>query len=55
MVNLLTFSAIYYSFEPRSIQPKDYKIGISCFSAKHTEFRSKSKVWMAPNQDNVCD
>jgi len=23
-------------FEPRSSQSKDYKIGICCFSAKHT-------------------
>jgi len=30
---------------------KDYKTGIYCFSAKHTTLRSKSKDWLAQNQD----
>ena len=34
-------------------QIKDYKIGICCFSAKHTTIRSKSKDWLAQNQNNV--
>jgi hypothetical protein len=25
---------------------KDYKIGICCFSAKHTALRRKSKNWL---------
>ena len=34
-------------------QTKDYNIGICCFSAKHAALRSKSKDWLAQNQDNV--
>jgi hypothetical protein len=35
------------TFEPRSGQTKDYKIGICCFSAKHTVLRRKSKTgWL---------
>ena len=30
-------------------------IGICFFSAKHAEFRSKSKNWLARNQDNVSE
>jgi len=32
-----------------------YKIGIHCFAAKHTAHRSKSKDWLAQNQDNVSE
>jgi len=28
-------------------QIKDYKIGMCCFSAKHTAFRKKSKDWLS--------
>jgi hypothetical protein len=28
-------------FEPRSGQTREYKIGIGCFSAKHTTFKGK--------------
>ena len=55
MVSILALSAIVYGFEPRSGQTKDYKIGIYCFSAKHTALRSKSKDWLAQNQDNVSE
>jgi hypothetical protein len=40
-------------FEPPSGQTKDYKIGIYCFSAKHTALRRKTEDWLAPNQHNV--
>jgi hypothetical protein len=53
MVSVLTSSAVDLGFESRSGQTKDYEIGICCFSAKHTTLRSKSKDWMARNQDNV--
>jgi len=33
----------------------DYKIGICCFSAKHTTLRRKSNHWLARNQDNVSE
>jgi len=35
--------AVDRGFEPRSGQTKDYKIGISCFSAKHAALRRNSK------------
>ena len=53
MVSMLASSAIYRGFKPRSGQTKDYKIGISCFSAKHAALSRKSKYWLARNQDNV--
>jgi hypothetical protein len=34
-------------------QTKDYKIGICCFSTKHTALWSKSKDRLARNQNNV--
>jgi hypothetical protein len=40
-------------FEPQSGKTKDYSIGICHFSAKHAEFRCKSKNWIARNQDIV--
>jgi hypothetical protein len=49
---LTVSSAIDRSFEPRSDQTKDYKIGICCFSTKHAALRRKSKVWLARNQAN---
>jgi hypothetical protein len=53
MVSVLTSSVVDSGFEPRSGQTKDYKIGICCFSGKHTVLRRKSKDWLAQNQDNV--
>ena len=53
MVRMLASSAVCHGFELRSGQTKNYKISICCFSAKHAALRSKSKVWLARNQDNV--
>jgi hypothetical protein len=36
-------------------QAKDYKIGICCFSTKHTTLRRKTKDWLARNQNNVSE
>ena len=55
MVSVLALSAVDRGFESRSGQTKDYKIGICCFSAKHTAIRRKSKDWFARNQDNVSE
>jgi hypothetical protein len=55
MVSVLTSSAVDRGFEPRSGQTKDYKIGICCFSVKHSALRRKSKDWLARNQNNVCE
>jgi hypothetical protein len=46
MVNVFASSVIDHVFEPRLGLTKDYKIDISCFSAKHTALRSKNKDWM---------
>jgi hypothetical protein len=55
MVCMLASSVLDCGFEPRLGQTKDYKIGICCFSAKHTALRRKSKDWLARNQDNVSE
>ena len=55
MVNVLALSVVDHGFEPQSGQTKDYKIGICCFSAKHTGLRTKSKDWLTRNQDNVSE
>jgi hypothetical protein len=55
MVSVLTSSAVDRGFEPRSGQTKDCKIDICCFSAKHAALRSKSKDWLARNQNNVSE
>jgi hypothetical protein len=55
MVSVLASSVVDRGFEPRSGQTKDYKTGICCFSAKHAALRSKSKDWLARNQNNVSE
>ena len=55
MVSVLVSSAVDRGFKPRLGQTKDYKIGIYCFSAKHTALRRKSKDWLAWNQNNVSE
>jgi hypothetical protein len=55
VVSVLASSAVDDGFKPRSGQTKDYKIGICCFSAKHTALRRKSKDWLAQNQNNVSE
>jgi len=42
-------------FESRWGQPKDYKIGISCFTFKHSALKGKSKDWLARKQDNISE
>ena len=43
------------AIEPRLCQTKDYKICICCFSARHAALRSKSKNWLARNQNNMSE
>jgi hypothetical protein len=43
MDSMIATSAVNPGIEPRSDQTKDYKIGICCFSAKHTALRRKNK------------
>jgi hypothetical protein len=55
MVSVLASNAVDRGFEHGSCQTKDYKIGICCFSAKHTALRRKTTDWLARNQDNVSE
>jgi hypothetical protein len=55
MVSVLASSVIDCGCEARSGQTKEYKIGNCCFSAKHAALRSKSKDWLARNQNNVSE
>ena len=50
MVNVLASSAVpvYREFHPDRVKPK---IGMCCFSSKHTALRRKG--WLARYQDNV--
>jgi len=42
------------SSSPDWVKPdKDFEFGICCLSAEDTALRSKSKNWLARNQDNV--
>jgi hypothetical protein len=53
--SVLASSAVDHGFDPRSGQIKDYKIGMLCFSTKHTTLTRKSKDWLARNQENVSE
>jgi hypothetical protein len=48
-----SFLVVDRGFEPWYDETKDYEIGICCFPTNHAALRSKSKDWLAPNQDNV--
>jgi hypothetical protein len=53
MISVLAWSAVDRGFELRSSQTKGYIFGICCFSTKHAAIKSKSKDWLARNQNNV--
>ena len=53
MVSVLALSAVDRGFDPQSVQTKDYKIGICCFSTKKAALRRKSKDGLARNQDKA--
>ena len=55
MVSVLASDAVDRGFESRSGQTNNYKIGMSCFSAKHAALRRKSKDWSSRNQNNVSE
>jgi hypothetical protein len=55
MVSVLASGAVDLGFEPWSGQTKDYTIGICCFVTKHASLRSKSKDWLARNQNDVSE
>jgi hypothetical protein len=55
MVRMLDSSVVGRRIELRSGQPKDYEIGMRCFTAKHAPLRRKSKNWLARDQNKVFD
>jgi hypothetical protein len=55
MVSVLSLSVVDHGLKPWSDHTKDYKIGICCFSAKHTALRRKNKEWLARNETNVFE
>ena len=56
MVSVVDSSTVDRGFEPRPGHTgQDYKIGICCFSVKHTAVRRTSKDWLARNQNNVSE
>ena len=52
MASVLASSAVDRGFEPWSGQTKDYAISICYFSDKQSALRSKSKYWLALNENN---
>ena len=55
MVSVFVSSAVDRVLQPRSGLTNDYIIGMCCFSAKHVALMSKSKEWLARNQNNVSE
>ena len=60
MASMLALSVVDHWIKPQSGhwitgQTKDNKIGICCFSTKHTALRSKNKDWLARNRDNASE
>ena len=53
MVIMVILSVVDGQFEPRSVQSKDYTIGIYCLSAKHTVLWSNSQDLLAWNQEDI--
>ena len=51
MVSVLASSVVDRGFEPRLSQTKDYEI----WYLLHAALRSKSKDWLARNQNNVFE
>ena len=45
MVRVLRYREVDREFQPKSVQNKDYDIGICCFSATHVALMSKIKDW----------
>ena len=55
MICMFTSSMVDRDLESRSCQTNDYKIGICCFSAKHSSCRSKSNYWFARNHEFMSE
>jgi hypothetical protein len=55
LVSVLALGAVDHRLEPRSGQPKDYKMGICCFSTKGAALKGKSTDWLFRNQNDVSE
>ena len=55
MLRVLDWSVVDRRIELRSGQPKDYEIGMRCFSAKHAALRRKRKNCLARDQNKVFE
>ena len=55
MVSVVASSAVDRGFVSRSVQTKDYNIGMCYFFAKQATLRKKNKDCLARNQDNVSE
>ena len=55
MISVLVSNAVDCGFDPMSGQSKDYNIDIRYSSTKHSALMSKSKDWLAQNQNNVSE
>jgi hypothetical protein len=55
MASMFVLSVVDRLLEPRSGKPRDYAIGICCFSAKHAALKKNSKDWLYWNQDNMSE
>ena len=53
MLNMLASSGVDHEFKLQSVQTKDYKTGIYCFSTKNAVLKSKNKYWFVQNKDYV--
>ena len=53
MWRLMCSPRVDHGFKPRLSQTKGYTFGICCFFTKHAALSSKSKDWLARNQNNV--
>ena len=55
MVNVLASRSAGRRFQSRSSQTNGYKIGICCFSTKHTALKIKDNDRLARNHDNLSE
>ena len=55
MVVVLVPRVVDRVIDPRSLETKYYKIGISDFFVKYTTLRNKNKDWVVRNKDSVPD
>jgi len=55
MLQIRPAMAVDLGSGPGRVIPKNYNIGICCFSTKHAALKIKSKDWLAQNQNNVSE